>query len=273
MNPKLHFQRFEFKYLITQEIEEEIRKRIAPYVKSDPFVEGSSDGMYEVFSLYYDNPSFYYYQQKMDGVQRRKKVRLRTYRNKGQFTPYAFFELKRKHDAVVLKDRFVMSQEDYQKLIENEDFYSTEAIRDQNRKNIIEEFEWEKHLRSISPKILIMYEREPYVGMYNENFRITFDKNIRAIENDNLFYNGNDAWDVSGKYIVMEVKFNGSLPFYVDQVIKEFDLQRVSFSKYCNGVDACGSLSVRDLPRSAGLIQAREMFLDRSMISENAFGL
>ena len=64
MNPKLHFQRFEFKYLITTDLELEIKKRIAPYIKKDPFVAKNKNGMYEVISLYYDSPGFYYYRQK-----------------------------------------------------------------------------------------------------------------------------------------------------------------------------------------------------------------
>lgn len=273
MNPKLHFQRFEFKYLITSDLEREIKKRIAPYVQKDPFVVDNKDGMYEVISLYYDSPKFYYYHQKIDGILKRKKVRLRTYRNNGQFTQYAFFEIKRKHDMVVLKDRFVMSKEDYNKLIKNDDFHSTAAIRDQNRKNIIKEFEWEQHLRSIIPKILVTYDREPYLGKYNENFRITFDKNIKAMQNDNLFYNGNDMLDVSGIYTVMEVKFNGTLPFYISEVIKEFNLERIAYSKYCNGIDTCGSLSAFDFGKSIGILQAKENMLERSMVGDSAFGI
>jgi hypothetical protein len=272
-NPKLHFQRFEFKYLITSDIEKEIKRRIKPYIKLDKFVENNSDKTYEVISLYYDSPVFYYYQQKVDGVLRRKKIRLRTYRNNGQFSKYAFFEIKRRHDTVILKDRFLMSRDDYEKLLQNDDFHSTAAIRDQNRKEIIKEFEWEQHLRSIVPKLLVTYDREPYLGAYNENFRITFDKNIKAIQNDNLFYVGNDMSDVSGIHTVMELKFNGTMPRYIDEVIKEFDLQRVSYSKYCNGVEADGALSAFNFPEITGINHTKKLLQDKSMIYDSAFGI
>lgn len=272
-NPKLHFQRFEFKYLLTSELELKIKKRINPYIKKDPFVNKNKNGMYEVVSLYYDSPGFYYYKQKIDGVLRRKKIRLRTYRNNGVFIPYAFFEIKRRHDTVILKDRFVMNKDDYEKLIKNDDFHSTTAIRDQNRKNIIEEFEWEQHLRSIGPKVLINYDREPYLGQYNDNFRITFDKNIKAIQNDNLFYEGNDFEDVSGVHTVMEVKFNGALPHYVSEVIKEFDLERISYSKYCQAIDHTGSLSAYKFRETKGIMEAKENIIQRSRVPNSIFGI
>ena len=66
MNSKLHFLRYEFKYLITSEQEKIILKRIIPYVVPDPFTKDSKSGSYEVISLYYDSPCFYYYQQKLE---------------------------------------------------------------------------------------------------------------------------------------------------------------------------------------------------------------
>lgn len=271
---KLHFQRFEFKYLIHQALENTIREHIKPYMVADPYIgKLNASNSYEVFSLYFDSPGFYYYHQKIDGVLKRKKVRLRTYKNNGRFENYAFFEIKRRHDAVVLKDRFLMSAEDYEKLMDSEDFHGTRAIRDQNRKNIIEEFEWERNLRSIGPKILVAYEREPYLGKYNKNFRLTFDRKIRVMENDNLFYAGNDWLDISGDQIVMELKFTGVLPFYVNKIIKEFNLERLSFSKYCNGVEVCGSVNGVSQPAPATITQARKKFGDLSSLSSGVLGV
>ena len=271
-NLKLHFQRFEFKYILTPDLEAQIKKRIMPYIKQDPFAVDTKNSSYEVISLYYDSPGFYYYRQKMDGIKMRKKVRLRTYRNNGQFFPYAFFEIKRKHNVVILKDRFLMPKEDYEKLVENDDFHSTKAIRDQNRKDIIEEFEWEQHLRSIVPKILITYDREPYLGKYNENFRVTFDKNIKAMENDNLFYSGNDMIDVSGNLTVMELKFTGTMPYYISELIQEYNLERGTYSKYCHGVDSCGSLSSTKFSHPAGVLQMQEKLLRESRVSDGVMG-
>jgi hypothetical protein len=267
---KLHFQRFEIKYVLDAEIEERIKRRIAPYLVVDPFAENLPSNSYEVMSLYFDSPAYYYYHAKIDGVQKRKKIRLRTYRNNQIFSPYSFFEIKRKVDSVILKDRFVLTLPDYERLKVNNDFHGTEAFRDQNRKNVIQEFEWEKHLRALGPKLLVAYDREPYIGKLNKNFRVTFDKNIRAMENDNLFYIGPDMTDVSGNETVMELKFTGTLPFYIKEMIEEFDLSRTTYSKYCNSIDTCGSLLLTNNLVPKGVQQVYKSIQDQSDVSDLA---
>ncbi len=246
MTAKLHFRRFEFKYLLTAEQEFEIKRHIRRYVAADAFA-APYGGAYKVYSLYYDSPRYYYYWQKMDGVNRRKKIRLRTYRYDGKFYPYAFLEIKRKVDAIILKDRMLIDRTECERLVTESDMSGSKFFTDGNGE-VYAEFESERMTRSISPKILVVYDREPYLGKYNLHFRVTFDKNIRAAQNDNLFYDGNDLEDVSDNYTVMELKYNGTLPFYMNQVIKEFNLDRVAFSKYAGAVDACGAVSARAFP-------------------------
>lgn len=273
LHTKLHFQRFEFKYLIDADTEARIKRRITPYLQVDPFARDLPGQQYEVVSLYYDSPGFYYYHEKIDGVQRRKKIRLRTYRNNNQFIAYGFFEIKRKFDAVILKDRFVLSLADYARLIQDEDFQETAVFHDQSAKPVIEEYEWERRRRSLAPKILVAYDREPYIGRLNKNFRVTFDKNIRAMENDNLFFTGNDLTDVSGNQTVMELKFTGTLPFYIKSVIEEFDLDRVAYSKYTNGVEACGSLHSMDSSISKGVRQVYASIRDETAVADHILAI
>ncbi|MBI4114522.1 MAG: polyphosphate polymerase domain-containing protein [Candidatus Niyogibacteria bacterium] len=224
--PKLHFQRFEFKYFLSPQEEFLIKKRIRPFMQLDEKVKNSSRGSYEVWSLYYDSPRLYYYEQKKDGVKSRKKIRWRTYKHDGTFIRDVFFEIKRKHDAVILKDRIYLPREQY----------GEDSILAQ-KNDIADEFLQDRLLRSLRPHMLVVYEREPYVGTYNENARMTFDRHIRAAESDSLFYGGRFFPVLEGKTI-MEIKFNGTLPFYIHKIVQEFNLERVSYSKYCEAIDA-----------------------------------
>lgn len=245
---KLHFQRFEFKYLVDTATKDEIKKYIQPYVIPDPYVENTKNKSYEVVSLYFDSPLFYYYHEKMDGVENRKKIRLRTYRNDGKLSDNCFFEIKRKHDAVVLKDRFRFSTQQYINLAKCDNPFPVVLLDgDKTGEKIINEFEVEKYKHSISPRLLVIYEREPFLGKYNKNFRVTFDSNIKAVESDNLLYEGSDFKDISWNQdlrglTVMEIKFTGVLPSYIKDVVQKFDLERTAFSKYCFGIEACNSL-------------------------------
>ena len=245
MDTALHFRRFEFKYLLNKAEESRIKSYLARYMVPDP--QAHKTGSYEVVSLYFDSPAFYYYHEKTDGIKKRKKIRLRTYRTENAFSHDVFFEIKRKIDAVVLKDRFSFDRGRYVSFMEQWNLTGVPHLNDdKNVSKILHEFDWERRLRSISPKILVAYEREPFLGKYNQHVRITFDRAIRAREDDNLFYAGDEWEDVSRGKTVMEIKFTGLLPFYITKVIHLFNLERVAFSKYCNSVDACGSLSYKD---------------------------
>jgi hypothetical protein len=235
---KLHFQRFEFKYLLTYQEFLEIKARIQRYVSLDGYAKQSDDKFYEVISLYYDSPKFYYYHQKMDGAGARKKIRLRVYKVRGEYVGNIFFEIKRKYDSVILKDRFLIDNQTYRSLIQDNSFSSTNLMNDKNRQAIIEEYDVERSLRSLGPQILVSYKREPYIGTYNKNFRVTFDYDIKACESRDLFASGCDA-AVLPEDVIMEIKFNGTLPFYIKEIIDSYNLERVAYSKYCNSVEAC----------------------------------
>lgn len=258
-NPKLHFQRFEFKYLLNFEQLRKIRSFLKRYVIPDDFAQNTKNGFYEVISLYYDSPKFYYYWEKIDGVQKRKKIRLRTYKVDGQLIDYAFFEVKRKYDAIILKDRFLLTNEDYKELMAKGNFLNSSTMENSNKDKIIEEFQWEKGKHQLSPKILVVYNREPYLGKFNKNFRITFDYGLKAREDDDLFYQGNNYFDVSGAQVIMEIKFNGKLPFYVQQIIDMYDLERIAYSKYCYSVESCYNLPILNLSRTNFLIFPKEL--------------
>ncbi|PIR69930.1 MAG: hypothetical protein COU47_00665 [Candidatus Niyogibacteria bacterium CG10_big_fil_rev_8_21_14_0_10_46_36] len=233
MLPKLHFQRFEFKYLLSPQQEFLIKKRIKPFMSRDPRAAESQTGSYEIWSLYYDSPRYFYYHEKKDGVRKRKKIRWRAYKQNGVFSENIFFEIKRKDDAIILKDRIYVSKKEYALFAGRE-----EDTLSEKKDNVIQEFLSEKLLRSIAPEVLVVYEREPFVGSLNENVRITFDRNIRARKHNSLIYEGEDFVPVLQDKTVMEVKFNGKLPFYLHEVIREFNLHRMSYSKYCESLDA-----------------------------------
>src|SRR3989338_6693012 len=109
MPPKLRFERFEFKYVLDMETYQRVKKALANFLVPDEAVAGLPHGFYEVISLYYDSPRFFYYWEKIDGASRRKKIRVRTYRRNGKvFSQDFFLEIKRKRDAVILKDRLAL---------------------------------------------------------------------------------------------------------------------------------------------------------------------
>lgn len=235
---KLHFQRFEFKYFLSFEQFREIRKQLSRYVALDGFAKQSASGFYEVFSLYYDSPKFYYYHEKIDGARNRKKIRLRTYRVDGTLAGPLFLEIKRKFDAVILKDRIVLNRAAYDNLMRTNSFSAVGFLQDQNAEKVVQEYDVERFRRSLAPKVLVRYRREPYLGRFNKNFRVTFDYNITACESEDIFAQTHDR-SVLADGVVMEIKFNGRLPRYIREIIESYNLERVAYSKYCKAAEAC----------------------------------
>ena len=84
----------------------------------------------------------------------------------------------------------------------------------------------------------------PFAGKFNKQVRVTFDYNIRARAASELFgaYDNDMLVDVSGGKVIMELKFNGSLPQYIADIIREYSLARVPYSKYCEGLEATYTL-------------------------------
>jgi len=235
---KLHFQRFEFKYLLSWQEFQKIRGQLKRYVSLDGFARNSADGFYEVLSLYYDSPKFYYYNEKIDGVKIRKKIRLRAYRADGALAGNIFFEIKRKCDSVILKDRFLLTEDAYNNFIHHQNFAEPGFAPDKNAQRIIEEYEYERCRRSLQPQVLVSYCREPYLGRFNKNFRVTFDYNIKA-KTSRALLDTSHSRDVLKDGVVMEVKFNGKLPYYIKDIIERYNLERMAYSKYCHAAESC----------------------------------
>src|SRR3989338_2780703 len=221
LQPEFHFRRFEIKYLTDEDTAENIKKDLMPYLKHDPFADQEAKE----------------YEVTLDGYNSSKKIRVRCYRTGGQIKDNAFLEIKRKEGVIVVKDRIRLNLEELRQ------FQKTDTLLDSGRsfspkeENFIKEYEFERVIRALSPKILVTYTREPYAGVYDEGLRVTFDRNIKAAQNDNLFYDGGDMERIHPGEVVVEIKFRRGLPVYMGETIKKFSMIRVPFSKYRKGME------------------------------------
>ncbi len=86
----------------------------------------------------------------------------------------------------------------------------------------------------LQPKVLVDFTREPYV-FPAEDVRITFDKNVRTALRSTDLFNPNvvtyPVWDLRN-CMILEVKFNESLPLYVQELLTLGASQRTAASKY-----------------------------------------
>jgi hypothetical protein len=235
---KLHFSRFEFKYVLDRELRDSIEAELQHFVELDPYVAIQPGHQYFVRSLYFDDRALSAFHQKMDGMLTRSKFRLRTYaRSIDEPAPW-FLEIKGRHNNLVFKhrtpirsaiDRHAHGYELSRQLVQ---FAEPGPVRDQ--------FEFSLYKRQIEPIVLVDYLRRPYVSKFDPEFRLTFDSELSAARADTLFPATPRHRALLRGFTVMEVKFRRHVPSWFHRILQAYELRRQSISKICAGTQALG---------------------------------
>lgn len=239
MKPTLHFQRFEFKYPMHKPTADKIIPALLKYMVWDPYVRGQEEKSYRVNSLYFDNGDYGCFWEKEAGVVFRKKFRLRMYGEVITEDTKTFVEIKRKSNALIIKDRLLLPAKQAKDILIHNNLNQYSASMDAGDLAVMEEFFWSKSHNCLKPKIMITYRRRPLVARQDPNVRVTFDYDLRAKTSD-WFDFKNFGWrEVLPGNLILEIKYNNILPHWLHEIIQKYDLQRAAFSKYCNAARAC----------------------------------
>jgi SPX domain protein involved in polyphosphate accumulation len=236
---KRHFQRYELKYHIKNEERELILKNIQNFIVKDPynktFLSEDIPG-YFVNSLYFDTKHRDFYFQKLDGIEKRKKYRIRVYEEFHESKKF-FLEIKRKNNDITYKDRTVLNQKDFLDLMGNDDHFYELEKKAQEDKEVLEELYFDKYMMHLEPAVRVAYFREAYFWEASEEVRLTFDHNIQYYHTKNLLNKKQVSFDGWSDDIVFEIKIKGYMPFWLSNIVKRLNLEAHAFSKYCNGID------------------------------------
>ena len=241
----LHFQRIELKYFIPYRHIDHFVERISRRTDVDPYLvrEGRGRTRYPVTSLYFDSFDLMAWDEKENGQHYRRKIRLRTYEEEFSEDSPVFMEIKRRLDAVVLKDRIrlpagVLKSDMSPRLLlpyllaqaERQDATALEA-----------------HMMlgwlNLQPTAIVKYQRMALVAKEDPNMRITVDQHIQGVWRpphilgtvpmrhvDNINATGLNG--IGGKYALLELKSNGGIPGWLHEAIRDMELNRTAYSKY-----------------------------------------
>ena len=81
--------------------------------------------------------------------------------------------------------------------------------------------------------MFLAYDRRAYFGKEQEEFRVTFDENIRYREERLHLADGDRGIGLLPEnMILMEVKILDSMPFWFGHILSELEIFPISFSKY-----------------------------------------
>jgi SPX domain protein involved in polyphosphate accumulation len=235
--------RYEYKYFVPYEKLDCLRSMLKPFVELDSYAR-EHGGEYTVRSIYFDTPDWDCYVQKVEGVKRRNKVRLRGY-NGGNLKSEVFFEIKKKVDEPLYKNRAALSYEEAQQVMLGKSLDEVVFTTAERPDNVEDARRFLYHLRArrMRPVITVIYEREPYETIFfdqENDLRITLDKNLRAVAwpaLDDLFEEKH-ARPVETRHFIMEIKFNRYLPNWTKAVVSSLGLTKGPASKYVLCVEA-----------------------------------
>ena len=215
--------RHELKYSVSYAGYLALRARLRPVMEPDPHAGG--DGCYTIRSIYFDNYSDTVLREKLDGVRKREKFRLRWYNDE---LSLIHLEKKMKHDNLCLKLSAQLTEEECRALCAGRvDWMLAHPAP------LVRELRCKMTLQQLRPRVLVSYLREPYV--YGPgNVRLTFDSHIRtSLFRRELLDRGPDisAADSPGD-MLMEVKYDAFLPEIIAALLQTEGLRQQAFSKY-----------------------------------------
>ena len=162
--------RQEKKFLISIDRMYELSARLSAVMHMDG--HGTSQG-YLVRSLYFDSIDNRDYVEKEDGIEIRRKIRLRNY---GTDNDFAMLEMKQKQGPYQRKRSLRLSKADALSLIAGE-----QEVLLKTDQPFANECFYVMQQHHYMPKTVVTYARKAFVAKEN-SIRVTFDHHIRATE-------------------------------------------------------------------------------------------
>lgn len=213
--------RHEWKHEINQTDLLVLKQRLRAVTKEDPY---AVDGKYKIRSLYFDNFEDRALKEKINGVSRREKFRIRYYNGD---TSVIHLEKKCKSGSLGKKRRAYLTADQAQDIADGRlDWmkHSTEEL--------ICELYAKMRMQGLRPKIIVDYTREPFV-FDPGNVRVTLDYNIRTGFCCADFLNPDCITIPAGDApVILEVKWDTFLPDIIRDAIWLPGRRAAAFSKY-----------------------------------------
>jgi hypothetical protein len=190
----------------------------------------AENNFYLVNNLYFDSPDHLFLKRRIEGCPNRFNMRIRSYENNpGRFY---YFEIKNKVGNIIRKYRSSEAPD-----------LSVDGAEVQNRRL----FDRLLHTYDASPKILMQYHRMAWISDVDDYARVTFDINLRCMPETRFNLTPHEDEMVScdseivfdpGCSVILELKcFTSYVPLWMLDLIKYFNLNRRSFSKYMSGMN------------------------------------
>lgn len=248
---RLQTQRFELKYLVSEETARAIRQFMRGYLKPDEFAATMPGNAYPVHSLYLDSPDLHTYQAVQSGEKNRFKLRIRYYSDTDKAV---HFEIKRRTNDIISKMRATVRREFVHALLAGTPPQLRHLVKPDGKQLVaLQEFCRLMHKLRATPRSHVAYMREAWMSPVNNSMRITFDRAVQCQPEfgDALTTALGATVQPFDEKVVLELKFVDRLPDWCREMIRVFGLVRGGAPKYAQGVLLLGEHRVSN--RGVGL--------------------
>lgn len=242
-------ERVEKKYLLTKDEKRLLLEAISSHLEKDEFFSE------EVLSLYFDTKNNDFAITSIERPVFREKLRVRSY-NVPTLSSPVFLELKSKLTkgpakignkrrlVIKLKDLYAFLDKKknltsmFENLTKTKKQTSVSLPSTTNQLQIARELDYLFNYYDPVPKVLISANRTAYKGKERDDFRLTFDENLRFRNNDLRLEKGShgekffSSQPDENRCIIMEVKTMNSMPLWFVRELSLLKLYPSRFSKY-----------------------------------------
>jgi hypothetical protein len=229
--------RYEMKYVISESTAAAIVRFIKPYLHYDRYCKSQPRYEYPIASLYLDSPDLRLCRESLEGHKNRFKLRIRAYNDDPEYP--RFLEIKRRANTIILKSRARITHGDVIAVL------SGKTINLQNKDDDETFRQFWFYMKNINagPVVTIRYMREAYENDLENRVRVTFDRCLCYKTNSPELSVDNGQWQrhhIQG--IILEIKFTGSYPAWLAQMVEYLNLYQQSVSKYATSVQGACAL-------------------------------
>ena len=212
--------RHEIKHYISEADAISIRRNLSAVASVDSH---AVNGAYRIRSLYFDDLNNTALWEKLDGVNERRKFRIRYY---NEDLSYIVLECKMKRDNVGCKLQERLSEEELRRIMAGDTAWMAVSGRP-----LLVTLYTEMKAKGLRPKCVVEYMRVPFV--YGPgNVRVTIDWNIRTGPPGQFMDPRGLTLPVDGNPMLLEVKWDEYLPGVIRRAVALKSRGPTAFSKY-----------------------------------------
>jgi hypothetical protein len=215
--------RHEYKHYINTADYYTLRPALSAAMQGDP--HAGANGEYGIRSLYFDDYNDAALSDKIAGINRREKYRIRFYDGD---TGFIKLEKKIKQCNLCLKYDGELTMKECAKIFRGDISWLKES-----GSPLMNDFYVAMRSGLLKPKTIVEYTREPYI-FTGGNVRVTFDKSVKTGLFSTDFFNPALPLveTLGGGVMIMEVKFDEFLPDFVRGLIQTNERRSSALSKY-----------------------------------------